>query len=129
MRPKRLRRRWTAAAVVLVLLVVGVRLLDRASPIDYYRVLDDHTLALGSSTGPGAWTRVTSVSETPSTVTITVSSLLVRLGPGTAVGIAVESVAKLQGPIGGRTVIDGSTGLPVVQTRCLPPAYLAPGCT
>jgi hypothetical protein len=85
-------------------------------------------LVAGTVTGQGAWTRVTSVTETPSTVTITVSSFLFQIGPGTAVGIPVESVVKLRDPITGRTVVDGSSGLPVVRTRCLPPAYQAPGC-
>jgi hypothetical protein len=129
MRLPRLRQRWIAVAVVLVLVVTAVRLLDSASWIYYYRVVDDRTLVVGTVTGPGAWTRVTSVTETPATVTITVSSLLIRLGPGTAVGIPVESVAKLHDPIGSRTVLDGSSGLSVLLTRCPPPMYAAPGCT
>ena len=128
MRFPRRRRRWIAAAVLLLLVLAVVRLLDGASWIYYYRVVDDRTLVVGTVTGPGAWTRVTSITETPSTVTITVSSLLVRFLPGTAVGVPVESVAKLHEPINDRTVIDGSSGLPVVRTSCLPPAYLAPGC-
>ena len=76
------RRRWIALAVVLVLVFAAVRLLTGASWIYYYRVVDDQTLVVGTVTGPGAWTRVTSVTETPSTVTITVSSLLIQLGPG-----------------------------------------------
>lgn len=129
MRLPRLRRRRVAAAVILVVVVTAVRLLDSASRIYYYRVIDDRTLVVGTVTGPVAWTRVTSVSETPSTVAITVSSLSIQLGPGTAVGYAVESVAKLRDPIGSRTVIDGSGGLAVQRTRCLPPTYFAPGCT
>ena len=128
MRLPRLRRRWIAVAVALVVLVAAVRLLDGASWIYYYRVVDDRTLVVGIITGPGAWTRVTSVTETPATVEITVNSLLVQLGPGTAVGVPVESVATLRDPIGTRTVIDGSSGLPVLRTRCLPPAYSAAGC-
>jgi hypothetical protein len=115
MRLPRARRRWIAVAVVLVLVVTAVRLLDSASWIYYYRVVDDQTLVVGTVEGPGAWTRVTSVSETPSTITITVSSLLFRPGPGTAVGVPVESVAKLHDPIAGRTVLDGSSGLPVLR--------------
>ncbi|MGH2967143.1 MAG: hypothetical protein ACRDMH_17430 [Solirubrobacterales bacterium] len=129
MRVPRLRRRWIAVGVVLVLVVTAVRLLDSACWIYYYRVVDDRSLVVGTVEGPGALTRVTSVIETPSTVTITVSSFLVRLGAGTAVGIPVQSVAKLHDPIGSRTVLDGSSGLPVVRTRCLPPSYFAPGCT
>lgn len=129
MRLPRLRRRWIAVAVALVLVVTAVRLMDAASWIYYYRVVDDQTLVVGTVEGPGAWTRVTSVTETPSTVTITVSSVLIRLGPGTSAGVPVESVAKLHEPIGSRTVLDGSSGLSVQRTRCLPPAYFAPGCT
>ena len=130
MRLPRLRRRWVVlAVVVLVIGAAAVRSLDSASWISYYRVLDEHTVVLGTDTGPGAWTRVTSVVETPSTVTITVSSFLVQLGPGTAVGVPVESTATLRDPIASRIVIDGSSGLPVQRTHCLPPAYFAPGCT
>ena len=130
MRLLKLRRRWVAALViVLAVTVVAVRSLDSASWIYYYRVVDEHTLVVGTVTGPGAWTRVTSVAETPSTITITVSSLEFRLGPGTAVGVSVESTAKLRDPIGSRTVIDGSSDLPVQRTNCLPPVYFAPGCT
>lgn len=130
MRLPRLWRRWVAIVVViLVLAVAAIRSLDGPSWIYYYRVADEHTLVVGTVAGPGAWTRVTNVAETASTVTITVSSLLIRLGPGTAVGIPVESVATLRDPIGSRTVLDGSSGLPVQRTRCLPPEYFAPGCT
>ena len=128
MRLPRLRRRWIAVAVALVVLVAAVRLLDGASWIDYYRVVDDQTLVVGTVTGRGAWTRVTNVTETPATVTIIVSSFLIQFGPGTAVGVPVEFFAMLHDPIGSRTVIDGSSGLPVPRTRCMPPAYAAPGC-
>lgn len=116
-------------AVVLVLVVTAVRLLDGASWINYYRVVDGQTLIVGTETGQGAWTRVTSVTERPETVTIKVSSLRIQLGAGTGGAVPVEFVVKLQDPIDGRTVLDGSSGLPVQRTRCLPPAYLAPGCT
>jgi hypothetical protein len=128
MRLPRVRRRWITVAVVLLLVIATVRLLDSVSWIYYYRVVDAQTLVVGTVTGPGAWTRVTNVTETPATVEITVNSLVVQLGPGTAVGVPVESVAKLHDPIGTRTVIDGSSSVPVPRTRCLPPAYSAPGC-
>ncbi|HEX2754185.1 MAG TPA: hypothetical protein VHM48_01905, partial [Candidatus Limnocylindrales bacterium] len=90
---------------------------------------DEHSLVVGTATGPGAWTRVTSVTETPTTVTITVNALMVQLGPAAAYAVPVEITASLHDPIGDRTVIDGSTRLVVQRTRCLPPAYIAPGCT
>ena len=89
MRLQRVRRRWITVAVVLLLVVMAIRALDSASWIQYYSVVDDQTLVVGTTEGPVAWTRVTNITETPSTVTITVSSLLIRLGPGTAVGIPV----------------------------------------
>lgn len=97
-------------------------------PIDYYRVVDQQIVVIGTITGAGAWTRVTGVTETPSTVTITVSSLLAPL-PGSAAGNGLEFVLKLREPIAGRAVVDGSSGLRVRWTRCLPPVFLGPGCT
>lgn len=124
-----MRRRWVVVAlVVLLLAVVTYRLLDSPTWIYYYRVLDDRTLLAGTTTGPGAWVRVTDVVETPSTVTITVRSLYVQLGPGTAEGVTYESVAKLHEPLGSRPVIDGSSGLPVQRANCPPPAVFAPVC-
>jgi hypothetical protein len=129
-RRTRLARRWVVVvAIVLVLAVVAVRSLDSASWISYYRVVDERTLVVGTVAGPGAWTRVTNVIETPSSVTVTVSSLFIRLGPGTTEAVLVESTATLHDPLANRTVIDGSSGLPVQRTHCLPPAYFAPGCS
>jgi len=130
MRLPRLRRRWIVIGVVLVVLFATYRALDRPSWIYYYRVGDDdRTLVVGMSEGPNAWTRVTNVSETPTTVTITVSSILIQLGPGAAYAVPVERAVKLTDPIGSRTVVDGSSGQPVRRTRCMPPSYFAPGCT
>ncbi|MBF6606732.1 MAG: hypothetical protein IVW53_14275 [Chloroflexi bacterium] len=113
MRFPRRWRRWVVAAVVVILVVASIRALDSVSWIRYYRVVDDQTLSVGTITGHGAWTRVTSLTETPSAVTITVSSLRLQLGPGTADGVPVVTEVALHEPIGSRTVIDGSTGLPV----------------
>jgi hypothetical protein len=127
----RLRARWrrlVVAAVVLVLLVASIRALDGSLSIYYYRVVDDQTLAVGTVTGHGAWTRVTGLTETPTTVTITVSSLLFQPWPGTAVGVPVESEVKLRDRIGDRTVIDGNSGLSVRRAVCLPPSYFASPC-
>jgi hypothetical protein len=129
MRLPRVRRRWVVVALVVILLaVVTYRLLDSPTWIYHYRVLDDRTLLVGTINGPGAWVRVTDVEERPSTVRITVRSLFIRLGPATSGGIGYESVAKLQEPIGSRTVIDGSSGLPVQRASCPPLAVFAPVC-
>jgi hypothetical protein len=112
-----IRRRWrrvVVIGVVLVLMVLSARAADNTSPIEYYRVVDDQTLTVGTITGHNAWTRATGVTETPSSVTITVSSFLLGLG-GTADGVPAVSEVKLHDPIGGRTVIDGFTGQTVKQ--------------
>jgi hypothetical protein len=108
--------------------IVSFRALDRATPMNYYRIVDQQTLVVGTVTGPASWTRVVGVAETPSTITITVSSLDAPV-PGTDVGYPLELTVKLVYPIGGKTVLDGSSGGIVPLTRCLPPTYLAPGCT
>jgi len=115
-------------AVVLFLAVAAVRLLDRGSAMYYYRVIDDRALAVGTIEGSHAWTRVTSVVETPSTITITVNSTSIQLGPGTAAGIPVENVVNLRDPIGDRIVVDGNSGNVVQPRRCPPPPYVASGC-
>ncbi len=128
MRFGRPQRRWVVLALVVVLVFITYRVLDSPTWIYYYRVLDDRTLVAGTLTGPGAWVRVTNVTETPATVTITVSSLFIQLGPGTSGGVNYESIAKLHDPIDSRTVIDGSSGLPVGRVNCPPPDEFAPVC-
>jgi len=127
----RLRRWWVVLAVLAVvalLAFMGYRSLDTPSWIYYYRVADQQTLLVGTISGIGATVRVTNVTETPSTVTITVSTFLFEVGPQAAVGIPHESVAKLHDSLGERSVIDGSSGLPVQRATCPPPAYFAPVC-
>ena len=109
--------------MVVVLIGVSTRALDHATPIYYYRVLDQQTLVIGTDGGAPSWTRVTGVTETPSTITITVGSL------PSAAGDALEIVVKLSDQLGTRIVLDGSSGTPVRRTRCLPPSYFAAGCT
>jgi hypothetical protein len=96
-------------------------------PIYYYRVVDNHTIVVGSTTGPGSWTRVAGVSESTAVVTVSVSSLVVPLA-GYGGGFA-EFTVTLAGPIGSRSLVDGSSGLTIPRTTCLPPAFLAPGCS
>jgi hypothetical protein len=113
-------------ALVLVFLVYSS--LDRPTWIDYYRVVDDHTLLAGTISGPGANVRVTNVTETAEAVTITVSSFYFQFGPAAAVGYPYESEAKLKDPLGSRSVLDGSSGLPVRRANCPPPSVFAPVC-
>ncbi|MEA2526303.1 MAG: hypothetical protein QOF73_3530 [Thermomicrobiales bacterium] len=122
-----IRARWIGLGAVLLLILGSIRLLDRPAPIFYYRVVDDRTLALGLVSGPGTWTRLTVSEEGAETVRLEVSSLSAPL-PGTG-GDEIEVTIKLRDPIGAKAVIDLSSGLEVPRTRCVPPAYLAPGCT
>ena len=113
-----IRRRWrrfVVVAVVLVLVIASLRAIDNPSQIQYYRVIDDQTLSVGTVTGHNAWVRVTALSETSTTVTIAVGALLLQLGPGTADGVPAVTEVKLHDPIGTRAVIDASTGLPVKE--------------
>ncbi len=122
MKVPKVRRRWIVLLVVIAVVFIGYRLLDTRTFIYAYRVVDDHTLVVGTGSGPGAWVRVTSVSETPATVTIIVSNFYFQLGPSTGLGIEYASVAKLKDPLGSRTVIDGSDGHTVERVTCPSPA-------
>ena len=122
------RRRIVLAFLAVIAVVAAYHLLDVPTRIYSYRVVDDRTVVLGTTSGRGAWMRVTGINETPVTVTITVSSLFIQLGPGTAEGIAYESVARLHDPLGSRTVVDGSDGHTVDQVHCPPPDVNAPVC-
>jgi hypothetical protein len=131
-RPPTRRRREATVAIALavaVLAVLAVRALDSPSRLDYYRIVDDRTLVVGTDVGPGSWTRVTSIVETPSTITIAVGSFLIQPGPGAAEAVPLELTVDLGDPISARTVVDASTGVAIPGTRCSPPAYLAAGCT
>lgn len=128
MKLPKVRRRWIVLAVVVAVLFTSYRLLDSHTYIYYYRVVDDQHLAVGTVSGPGAWARVTSVTETSTTVTIIVSNFYFQLGPSTDVGIEYESVATLKEPLGSRIVIDAKDGHTVDRVTCPPPSIPAPGC-
>jgi hypothetical protein len=121
-------------AFVIVMLVTGlvagsILETDRAVRIDYYRVVDQHTLVVGAETDTSSWTtRVTSAVETATTVTITVRELPSPIWIGAGGGQGLELIVKLHDPIGSRTVVDGSSGEVVAFTRCLPPTMLRPEC-
>ncbi len=105
------RRRRIGPLAVFTLIVVGVVALvffglDRATPIYYYRSINDYAISVGTISGPNTWTRVTGLSETDSSVTVDVKSLSAPL-PGTGDDV-YELTVLLANPLGGRTVIDGS---------------------
>lgn len=109
------RRSWILLLVAVALVVVAVRVQQPTVPIFSYRVIDDDTLAIQTVTGPWTWTRLTGVAETPSSITVGVGALSVPL-PGYG-GDILELTVTLQDPIDGRTVIDGSSGLPVPRSE------------
>jgi hypothetical protein len=127
-RPMRPWRWWILAAAVVAFVLIAVRAVDRPVRIDYYRVNAPNAIVVGVATGPRSWTRVVGVTETRSTVTITVSSVDFRWGPGTAYAVQVEVTVKLHDPLGDRPVLDGTDGKVAVRTGCPPPLYVAPGC-
>ncbi len=121
------RRRWVVVVVVLVLVTVAtVRFLDRPNPIAFYRVIDQQRIGLETSAGPGSWTRVTSVVETASSVTVIVSTIEISFGPGADERTFVEATATLNSPLGDRVVIDGSSGQTLRRAPSPWPPQLGP---
>ncbi len=106
----KVRRRWVVLAGVIVVLFVTLQLLIRPLTLESYRTLDPQTLVVLGYGGRDAWTRVSDLSETQSTVTVSVDKFWVQLGPGTAAAYPLGVVVRLEAPLAGRTVIDGSTG-------------------
>jgi hypothetical protein len=118
-----------AVVVILALATLTFQLLDSPTRIDYYRPGDDdRTLIVGTTSGPNAWVRVSSVSESATSVTITVRTFYLQLGPSTALGYPYESMVKLDAPLGGRAVIDGTNELPVHTQHCYPSSVDASPC-
>ena len=122
--------RWRAIVllVLVVLAFASVRAADRPAPIDSYRLLDPATIGIETITGPGSWTRISGVSETPTRVTVSVSSLTAPL-PGTDGGQYLELTVKLGAPLGMRVLIDGSSGETVSRTACPPIMWAGRTCS
>jgi len=110
MRVPHLRRRWLVLSIVVVLVLATVRLLYQPLTLDSFRVLDAQTLVVTGHGAPGAWTNLSDVAETDATVTIRVDAFTFTPFPGTAAGYPLEVEVRLDAPLGGRTVVDGSTG-------------------
>ena len=69
----------TLLAILGIVGLIGIgaySVLDKPNHIDYYRVVDEQTLLMGTISGRNASVRVTSVVETPERVTITVSAFV-----------------------------------------------------
>jgi hypothetical protein len=101
--------------VVAVVVALALRQLDRPQPIYAYRVIDARTIGIETETGSAMWSRVTSVTETESSVTVTVSAFG---GLPSNTGQTTELRVELKAPLGDRSVIDGTTGKAVAVTNC-----------
>jgi hypothetical protein len=117
MKMPRVRRRWVVLGLVVVLALGAVRLLDQPLKLESYRLLDPQALAVVGYGARGAWTHVTGVTETDSTVTITVNAFTLQLGPGTGMAYRLYVPVYLSEPLGSRAVIDGSTSQFILETR------------
>jgi hypothetical protein len=104
------RRRWVVLAAVVILVLGALRLLYQPVTLESYRTLDPQTVVVVGYGAPGAWTRVSNVSETESTVTISVDAFTFEPFPHTDVAARLEVQVRLSEPLGARTVIDGATG-------------------
>jgi hypothetical protein len=109
-------------ASCLLLVYLTISSLDRQTQISYYRVIDQQTIGVETTGSDATWTRVTSVDETSTSVTITVSSLTAPFVLSNDMASFLELTVKLNSPLGDRTVIDGSTnGILTVAPTPWPP--------
>ena len=94
---------------VVAVVVIGIVLFRPGSQpmgLDYYRMLDEDTIVIGLIGGESADARVTDVSETDDTVTITVRLFTTSFGLTNEVGLPVELQVDLERPLGDRKVFD-----------------------
>jgi len=102
-------RRLIVVAVIVAVVLVGVRLSITSVHPGGYRVIDDYNIALMMAGAHPTWREVTSVDETSSTVTVGVSEIYLQFGPGFDDTISYE-VVRLSQPLAGRQVVDASDG-------------------
>ena len=106
---------WVAGTAVVVTALGRLRG-DRsrdANLVDYYTVSGDgRTLHLTTIAGDGAWTRVTNLRETASTVEVEVKSFRWPFVTGSDIGRELELSIVLESPIGNRVVTDGLHEVP-----------------
>ena len=103
-------------AVVGVLAVGYVRLADVPFPMWSYRVVDDRTIEVETVTGPATWTRVTSLTETAGSVSVSVGEIGVPLPLAGYGDDIVWLTVTLHDPLGSRLVIDSASGQPVPRS-------------
>jgi hypothetical protein len=108
-------RRWLTRilAALAVLVAVGavgflsVRDEGHVEPIEYYRLVEPDTIAIGTHTGEAVWTRVADVTETESGVLVVVKTWMIPFIMRPGIGYPIELTVILDGPLGDRVVIDG----------------------
>lgn len=105
-----IRRRRVILGIVAVLGVGAARLLYGPLALESYRPVHAQTLTVVGYGSANAWTRISDVTETSSTITISVDTFTFRPFPGTALASRLFIDVQLAEPPGERTVIDGSTG-------------------
>jgi hypothetical protein len=112
---------WLAAAGlgIAVLIVAGFLLFRPGGPpafIDYYRIVDEDTIVIGTGGGNDEETRVTDVVESDERVTITARSFTTNFGMGNDLGIPIELEVELDAPLGDRGVFDPHHEVPRVES-------------
>lgn len=112
----------TSSAVLLLAvgwLALGCALdAGQPTPIGEFRLDDDQTLSVLSTTAPGWETWVASVVETETAVIVEVRTRNTDPlgGAGVGLGTPIWLTVRLQAPLGARQVLDGVGGKPVRAT-------------
>jgi hypothetical protein len=105
------RRLRTAGLVVVVLvLLIGIRAAITRTSISGYRLVDDYNVALQVTGAHPTWRAVTSETETATDVTIAVSEVGLRIGPGFGDERIGYVIVSLDAPLADRRLVDASTG-------------------
>src|SRR4051794_31720399 len=103
-----LRRRWVVLGLVVLVALAVLRLLYQPLELVSYRVVDPQTLEVVGFGTQTNWARVAGVTETETTVTISVDALSFEPFPHTDAGYRIELPVHLGSSLGSREVIDGS---------------------
>jgi hypothetical protein len=103
--------------MVVVVLVAGLRLAVTRTYVGGYRVVDDYNLAFQVIGANPTWRAVTVQTETSADVTIGMSEINLRLGPGFGDERIAYAVVTLSDPLGTRRVLDASTGTEIPRLQ------------
>lgn len=101
-----------ASLALMAMLAVRAKLPVRVEPnlrIDSFRVIDVQTITVTVAVDGGSWTRVTSLSEAPTTMRVTIESLEWPLPlPGTHDLVLRELSIRLSEDLGTRKIEDAA---------------------